>query len=529
MTAAGQGIARRRFRAPREHGQAFIDLSRSEIAALLADNRRLTYLKQPRRQRSPDMFTAEARRELIAAAVEFTSQYRDVPEVPDAATPIVMSGHQPELFHAGVWFKNFLLSSIAGEHQATAINLIVDNDSVDSPAIRVPTGSRRMPRVETVALDTTTDAIPFEQRAIHDAAMFDSFAARVRETVRPWIDYPLVNDLWSAAKEVRYTTKNFGLAVARMRHVLEGRWGLRTLELPLSIVAARPAFRVFALSRLWNADDLWREYNAALQEYRAVNRIRSGAQPVPDLVTDGEWCETPFWIWTNEEPQRKRLFVRHRGDKLQLADRQSLVLELPRDADGQLDVWAGWEQRGIRIRPRALLTTMYARLVLCDLFIHGIGGAKYDEVTDAIIRRSMGIEPPRYLTATATLQLPLDVSYSSAAELQAAEHEAHELKYRAERFLSGDLGHLLREKKRALLNDIPPRGQKRDWHHAITQVNQELHEFVTAQQQRLDDRVARLTEQLRLTRLLGSREFSFCLFPPDFLRTLLLDLSRATP
>jgi hypothetical protein len=60
-------------------------------------------------------------------------------------------------------------------------------------------------------------------------------------------------------------------------------------------------------------------------------------------------------------------------------------------------------------------------------------------------------------------------------------------------------------------------------------VNERLHSLGAAKQLQLDERVAQLTERLRLTRLLGSREFSFCLFPPDFIRTLLLDLSRATP
>ena len=50
---------------------------------------------------------------------------------------------------------------------------------------------------------------------------------------------------------------------------------------------------------------------------------------------------------------------------------------------------------------------MYARLFLCDLFIHGIGGGKYDEVTDNIIRRYYGVEPPAYLVLSATLHLPL--------------------------------------------------------------------------------------------------------------------------
>ena len=38
--------------------------------------------------------------------------------------------------------------------------------------------------------------------------------------------------------------------------------------------------------------------------------------------------------------------------------------------------------RGIRLRTRALTTTLFARYVLGDLFVHGIGGAKYDELGD---------------------------------------------------------------------------------------------------------------------------------------------------
>ena len=47
------------------------------------------------------------------------------------------------------------------------------------------------------------------------------------------------------------------------------------------------------------------------------------------------------------------------------------------------------------LRPRALTLTLFARVCLGDFFIHGIGGGKYDEVTDAIIRDYFGIEPAR--------------------------------------------------------------------------------------------------------------------------------------
>ena len=43
--------------------------------------------------------------------------------------------------------------------------------------------------------------------------------------------------------------------------------------------------------------------------------------------------------------------------------------------------------------------------MLSDLFIHGIGGAKYDELTDQIICRFFGFEPPGFVALSATQRL----------------------------------------------------------------------------------------------------------------------------
>ena len=37
------------------------------------------------------------------------------------------------------------------------------------------------------------------------------------------------------------------------------------------------------------------------------------------------------------------------------------------------------------------MLTLWARLLLCDLFIHGIGGAQYDRVTDLIVENYFGV------------------------------------------------------------------------------------------------------------------------------------------
>src|SRR5262245_26800084 len=55
---------------------------------------------------------AQARTELLQAAHRYSSSYRDV-SPPVTAGPIILAGHQPQMFHVGVWCKNFLLSKLA--------------------------------------------------------------------------------------------------------------------------------------------------------------------------------------------------------------------------------------------------------------------------------------------------------------------------------------------------------------------------------------------------------------------------------
>src|SRR4029079_261554 len=131
----------------------------------------------------------------------------------------------------------------------------------------------------------------------------------------------------------------------------------------------------FAAHLLVQLPRLWEIYNAALNEYRHINRIRSGTHPVPGLQRDDEWWESPFLMWTNENPRRRRPFVRRQQDLLVISDREGVRLTLDISADESADKAVEQlydaEKRGIKLRPLALITTMYARLVLSDLFIHG--------------------------------------------------------------------------------------------------------------------------------------------------------------
>jgi hypothetical protein len=331
--------------------------------------------------------------------------------------------------------------------------------------------------------------------------------------------------LWPRVVEGLRRSHNLGEILAAARHQLEAQLGLQTLEVPLSTIVVQNPFRQFVLHLFEDLPRLWTAYNAALSEYRRVNRVRSAAHPVPALSAEEGWYEAPLWIWTVSHPRRQRLFVRGASEGWELTDRAAIHETLPRAEAGALEAWESLERRGIKIRPRALLTTMYARLVLSDLFLHGIGGAKYDELTDAITRRLFGIEPPSYMTVTATIQLPLEAPRVALAEVRAAQQQLRDLRYHGERFVE-DPGSGLVAQKQQLLADIPPRGAKRAWHRAMSEVNEALRRLASPQQASMEDRIAELLQEHRISRLLGSREFSFVLFPREFLSGLLLDLSR---
>ena len=198
----------------------------------------------------------------------------------------------------------------------------------------------------------------------------------------------------------------------------------------------------------------------------------------------------------------------------------------------------------IRIRPRALITTMYARLVLSDLFIHGIGGAKYDEVTDAIIRRFFGIEPPAYVTATATVRLPLErpqVTMDDLAVLDRPQVTTEDLatldrQYRdsihhPETFLDDYSGHhqaefaaLVKQKQEFVAHRWHEK-QKKTWHDQVSQTNERMASLLEPLREHLRRDREQLVADLHRARILGSREYSFCLFPEAMLVPLLKKLA----
>ena len=115
MTFAPEQLQRQRLVTPRENRAMLAVPPMEEAGALAAENvhRRAT-ADYPLQGRSLAELSRQARAELLAAARTWTAAYRptDLPSL-DPEGLIFMAGHQPELFHPGVWFKNFALGALA--------------------------------------------------------------------------------------------------------------------------------------------------------------------------------------------------------------------------------------------------------------------------------------------------------------------------------------------------------------------------------------------------------------------------------
>jgi hypothetical protein len=180
------------------------------------------------------------------------------------------------------------------------------------------------------------------------------------------------------------------------------------------------------------------------------------------------------------------------------------------------------------------VTTLFARLFLCDMFMHGIGGSKYDEVTDALLQDFFGVQPPAYATVSATLHLPIERPQVSRDDSLATIDRLRQLTYHPDRFVDAQMIsdatpakeiRVLVEKKRHWVAIEPTRENARTRCRAIRATNEALQPWVAVERRRLLDRRDSLAAGLRAETILGSRDHAFCLYPEKSLRGFMLEYS----
>lgn len=441
--------------------------------------------------------------------------------------PVILTGHQPEFMHAGVWAKYVVTHRLAEACGGHAINLVVDNDAAKTLTVRVPAAHRHGDSaglaVHAVAFADRgvgrpyefLPAVPPDRLAALRDEIADAMGGAYESSAMPaWLD-------GFAAADADFVEQS-----VRARRAVDTRFGV--------------AVRDVRVSRVWGgallADWLLRApafaaaYNRALATYRREQHVRSADRPIPDLQTTGDAVEVPVWAYGPEE-RRQRVFVRRSADRIELfAEDASIGVVSARDlADPTRAQAALTAARRKVLRPRALSLTLWARLLASDIFIHGIGGAKYDRITDQIIRDYYGVEPPAMICVSATLRMPLPYEPVSDAQLAAARRWIRDVQHQPDRWAADlpEAAGLLADRTAAirrsddLAQHEPARGaERRDAFERIHACNAALLALRPAILDEARDAVTALERRRKEGRVALDREYLFALAPRARLHAL---------
>jgi len=442
---------------------------------------------------------AAARREFLAAAQRHARAIGAAgPDDAALDKPWVITGHQVEFYHAGVWAKVIAADELARRSGGgVAFDLLVDHDVVDHLGIDVPVKEAGgVWQRKTLRYAENEKNLAADGLMAPDGNTLRAWRQQIEHHITPSDTLKEFFGQWADGSRESHTQW-----LSRSRQRLEQSFGLTVHHVPTSLMCGTAAWGDFVREWCRNAAAWTDCYNRHLEAYRVRAGIKSPQHPMPNLVRSETTFELPFWLYRVGEP-RHRLFVRpYKGRFFFLHE------QVEHDAEAILR-----GESDLIVRPRALTLTMFTRLYLADVFIHGIGGALYDQITDGIMGELFG-QVPAYGCVSAAWLLPLGQQAENRSEhIGGLRHRRHHAWHNPQQVIDSlsavrtEVAELIQQRREAveILNDH--RGTLEDFRrlHAL---NAALHEKCPRPLARLDEQIATAERTAMQNKTLLWREY----------------------
>jgi len=546
-------MERKVFKFP-QNKQIFFSHSADKISSLLEENKKIfsqysfTILNQPFSE-----VRENCRKEVIRGALKFSSKFDPNIEEKICSTPqyIIQTGHQPVFFHPGIWIKNIILNELIKSplpDKSLGLNIILDNDICKDLNLSLPVlssnGNLKLEKVNFLS-SALTPNLPFEEYPCPSLEMIAKFNWDIIHRLKSLEseNEDILNNFKNFAhcleNSFRFCSRNhkranLGEFLGLARRLYEQEIEPAYLEIPFSQICDSDEFLSFFLEITKNIESFSKIYNNKLDEYRTLFKIRNRAHPSPNLIIKENLIEVPFWIWREGDQRRKIFILREEERNYLYNDSYGKIFLIKKDGLKALSsLKTLLKERGLKIRPKALLLTLYNRLFISDLFIHGLGGAKYDLVTDEIIREFFKVEPPHFLVASCTLYLNFKSSPgTSDSKISALKKKIRDLEFNPERYvdelslIKKEEIHIreLAEKKTELIKKIRKvltSAEKRKISEEIKTINNFMVKKVKPLKGELSKKLEDEEEKMKQSKVYTFREFPYCFFSSKELRNLL--------
>lgn len=535
------------FTIPKKNKEIFIDPAYEDIPRLIDVNKKRFLAYGFNINGTPfSQFREQARSEVLKKAGEYTEKVlslcsklniadtKNLSCIKDSYTPekaIIQTGHSPALAHPGVLIKHSLVNSIAKRVNGIGINLVVDNDASHDNCLNIPDINGSESSVKKIEYITGPRNLAFEEVRYADPTQLTALKKNVLKTLHNPDMKKTFEDFMNGVITLSGETLQFTDLFTFARHAFLLRFEISNLEVPVSLISESDSFLSFFLYITANVKRFVEIYNAKLEEYRRLKKISSKANPLPDLMEQGFVVEMPFWIWKDNE-LRKSLYASVANDsRISILCENRIIEhfdfgERNRSTEN-LERLKTLINNGIKIRPKAIVNTMYSRMFFSDLFIHGVGGAKYDLVTDEIIREFFGVEPPEYATISATLHLPYKPFDVSKEDVTALKHAIKDMGYNPERYATdeimedAEMRSLVSEKKEKIAKKSHDTNEKHRTFDRLKQLNSLMKEKIDPLIKEKEKEMEDLEKKLIYNSIVTDRKYPFCIYPETMLRELL--------
>ena len=270
---------RLRWVAPTDDGRILVDLPGPSLEAVVERNRQK--LRRTALFRIP--------------IDEWQSTWRDT----DLHTPTIVTGHQPEWVHPGVWLKHFVAYRWARQMSGRSIHVSIDTDVSKGASLALPRFSSDPSQVsmQIVPYDRWEGETLWADLTIREPARFLSFPQECHGITGAWPFEPVLFDYWKRLTSAIADPESIRWCdvIDAARRSYESEWGTENEERSARHLWEHHADRFLAelLRDLARFRDV---YNEAVRAYRRRHRLRSRQHPVPELGEIDGFLEAPCWF-----------------------------------------------------------------------------------------------------------------------------------------------------------------------------------------------------------------------------------------
>lgn len=399
---------------------------------------------------------------------------------------IYATGHQPDIHHPGILTKDIVLYHLL-DGNSVGLHFIVDTDYFEFEYFYPIKNNRNAELMQFSAHSHST----FEGERVEDCKRSEliSILKSQKEEVSYFVNRKVLERSQMYLQYYIEKIQNNKLLHNVNEEVQSdflNSQGFQIYKLSVSKLIKTEAFLLFVELIRRRQKEFVEIHNQALEKYRKEHKIKNHAQPLPNLGEN----EMPFWDYRNHE---RVCFS---------------VNEMP-----------------IYALPRAVTLTLFLRIFLCDFFIHGIGGARYEQICEQIAKNFFQVEACPYRIATATMHLAPNVNFELPRyEEKELLKKIRELEYSPEHFLDSE--HPLAKEKKRLLNEFKnPNTNKKDLHTQITSLNKQMRLELSFIERDLQNELSLLGVKNKTKQVFETRTFPFFYYN---LEELIKEIRRVT-